>query len=623
MKKYISILLFIFFLAPIRTVAQRPMPDYEDVLIQFSREYAVPSDPITRLGFAKKKDGWHVYYRESFDGSISKDELFWSLKKGIFVPLDSFRQRLSANTAYESWIPIFVKEYGYNFARCPYYGYKGWEDDIIRDYGDPLPLQDTLLEGVGRAYQSLAGHFIWGIMKDSLAPGTNSIPLPGQSQIDKLKYASVKEIEINKELLRRNPGYKTFSGSIASTLFMGQMSYYFNLKWLELDEEASKQLQQIKAPDPIRQVGYNFLNSCAPNSILFVENIFELFPALYVREKEGFRGDVDIVAPELIYYPPYLQWIQKYKAPAFVTQPRIYGSRNWLFMSRTTSGDYFSPVSLFMKDFFDIIEKKEYGFISKNGFTIPGYPGDRLNLPVDINQFKKIYIPPVESSIQWRLPASMTISEYIVFDMINTNFHQRPIYFSRKKELYNDIFNLNDEAYLYRLANRDYRSMSMFDFKKHDIKILETYLNTVYKPVLNYPDSAFQFANANLDESHVDLYYRITQYYLGPNDMSNARLWCKRFFTSLKGGRMRYTANLSGMAISLMRSGFNKEGIDMLEKAGKDLVEYERKNAKPWPGLEKSTSEILKEYLSLLTNRKLDSKKLRSLIEEAYLLKDP
>jgi hypothetical protein len=623
MKRYIPILLFIFFTAPVVSVAQQPMPGYKDVLLKFSREYAVPSEPLTRLGFAKKKDGWHVYYRESFAGPVTKNELFWSLQKGVYVPLDSFRQRLSANAVNDSWIPILVKEHGYNFARCPYFGYKGWEEDVIKEYGDPLPLKDTLLEGLGRAYQSLSGHYVWGIMADSLAPGTNSIPFPVQSRIDKLKHASVKEIEINQELLRRNPGYKTFSGSISSTLFMGQMSYYFNLRWLELDEEASKLLEQIKAPAPIRQAGYNFLNACAPNSILFVENIFELFPALYVQVKEAFRGDVAVVVPELFYYPPYLQWIQKNRSPAFETQPRIYGSRSWLFMSRTTSGDFFSPVSLFMKDFFDIVEKREYSLSTENGLTILGYPGDRLNLPVDINQFKKIYKPPVESSIQWRLPVSMTISDYIVFDMINTNFHQRPIYFSRKKELYNDIFNLNDEAYLYRLANRDYKYRPSFDFAKHDIKILENYLNTVYKPVLNHPDSAFQFANANLDESHIDMFYRITQYYLGPNDMTNARSWCKRFLATLKGGRMRYTANLSGMSISLMRSGFNKEGIELLEKAGEDLVEYQRKNGKPWPGLENPTAGILKEYLSLLTNRKLDSKKLRSLIEDAQLLKSP
>jgi hypothetical protein len=69
-----------------------------------------------------------------------------------------------------------------------------------------------------------------------------------------------------------------------------------------------------------------------------------------------------------------------------------------------------------------------------------------------------------------------------------------------------------------------------------------------------------------------------------------------------------------------MRSGLNKEGILLLEKMGDYIVGFYRRYSALNPYMPKDLAlSQLRDCLQTLTARKLDSKKLRSLIKQVEM----
>ena len=188
-----------------------------------------------------------------------------------------------------------------------------------------------------------------------------------------------------------------------------------------------------------RDFAINYLNSCAPNAILFTNGDNDTFPLWYAQEVEGIRTDVRVVNLSLLQTDWYIKQMRRAayeSAPVPFTIPQeklIQSKREVVYLMDKGTG----PMSL----------KKGIDFVESDDISnkLDGYG----NKPLDYLPSKTFYVP-VDSmavmrekviavkdtarlvkSIKWSINRSyLTKNDLMVLDLIAHNNWQRPIYFA-------------------------------------------------------------------------------------------------------------------------------------------------------------------------------------------------
>lgn len=183
-------------------------------------------------------------------------------------------------------------------------------------------------------------------------------------------------------------------------------------------------------------VAYNYLNSCAPNAILFTDGDNDTFPLWYLQEVEGVRTDVRVINSILLSSDWYIDQLKQkvYNAdpvPISLTSDK-YLSRRRDFVYLIPKGENYMPV----KDavaFAASDDPKNKTFPGLD-FSLDYMPSKNFILSVDTlkvveNGTVKQGLPIVSEIPITFSQGYISKSEFLVLDILSQNNWNRPVYF--------------------------------------------------------------------------------------------------------------------------------------------------------------------------------------------------
>lgn len=189
-----------------------------------------------------------------------------------------------------------------------------------------------------------------------------------------------------------------------------------------------------------RDFAIDYLNSCAPNAILFTNGDNDTFPLWYAQEVEGIRTDVRVICLELLNTDWYIDQMvhQAYDSdpvPFSLTQDQYrQGTRDVvLFHDRKVQG--YIPVKDLVE--FAKSDNRNDQLEVSSGTYYNYLPTKNVSVPVDsatvVNNgtVSKENAGRILKSIDWTLPGSyLQKNDFMVLDLLAHNNWKRPIYFA-------------------------------------------------------------------------------------------------------------------------------------------------------------------------------------------------
>lgn len=291
-----------------------------------------------------------------------------------------------------------------------------------------------------------------------------------------------------------------------------------------------------------RDFATNYLNSCAPNAIIFTNGDNDTFPLWYAQEVEGVRTDVRVVNLSLLNTDWY---IDQMKRKAYDSDPvpftwsydkYVQGTRDYVpFYDRSLNG-YTN-----LKEVMDFItsDAPEAKARTQGGSEMNYFPTKKFSIPVDASQIlKNGVVTPDDSSkivksIDFDVDRNYLMkADLMILDLIAHNDWTRPIYFAVTvgSESY-----LNLEEY-FQLEGLAYRFVPIKTPQSSDGQTGRVSTNRMYDNMMN------KFVWGNMND---------TRLYLDQNNLNMS---------------MNFRNNFSRLAESLLSTGKRDSSLKVLDK---------------------------------------------------------
>lgn len=450
--KYIVLILISLNVA-LQCNAQFGMPSFRDVTNAFFTSYSHNSDESI-IRFYRKKDGWHVCKdRYANPENYFDDMLFWSLAKQSYLPL-SFPAFTGTRTEIEDKVKNYLISISfdydeYQFERTVYYGYPGWDWDIIQESDNFKNKGDTLLESCARAFSNYAAGFITDqfgkpfLNNDPDRKPANPKSPTSNSKKEKFIRYYLKAIEAYSKLSILNPAYETRVGNIKIKLANEYMFMYTELLMSADMIKARQYAAKASYNDSLLDMGKQFLDSVPLNSILITGGDNDTYPLWYLQEIKKHRTDVLVLNYHMLGAKRYLLAMnQKSPTPLFKVKDTTFIRTNFdyfLFENPTTNQQQI-PLSTFLDDI--VSQNNPFGKI------------DILYENEIIRSFysKQIFFQKNEHSARIFFPVgrSMSRADFMLLDLLLTN-QNRSIYSTTFIPLLTNVLELTDKG-LYRIV---------------------------------------------------------------------------------------------------------------------------------------------------------------------------
>ncbi|NOR87996.1 MAG: DUF2723 domain-containing protein [Bacteroidales bacterium] len=211
-----------------------------------------------------------------------------------------------------------------------------------------------------------------------------------------------------------------------------------------------------------RDFAFNYLNSCEPNAILFVNGDNDTFPLWYAQEVEGVRTDMRVANYMLASGPWYVHQLQRKiydseKVPLSIPAEKYNkGVNSFTYIIPKVTGAFE------IKEIIDFIQSddKSTKHILPNGEKINYMPTRKVKLTLDSAYLVESGVVPLEKAhlipkeLTWSIGGNgLYKNDLMLLDFLATNNWERPIYFANpnsvKKVLGLDEY-MHLEGFVYR-----------------------------------------------------------------------------------------------------------------------------------------------------------------------------
>ena len=256
-----------------------------------------------------------------------------------------------------------------------------------------------------------------------------------------------------------------------------------------------------------RDIAYNYLNSCAPNAILFTNGDNDTFPLWYAQEVEGIRTDVRVVNLMLLNMDWYIDQmrIKAYESdplPISLTPDKyIMGKRDVVYTQDVIKQytDLKQIIDFVASD--DPQTKLHY----QGGYSFDYIPTKEFRIPVDSSvvlangTVKQKDADKIVPSIEWNFRRStLGKSELIVMDILANNNWKRPVYFVST----NHEGTLGLEDYL-QLEGFAYRLVPIKTLPKDRYSVARIDADIMYDNMMN----KFKWGRMNQPDVYLDNFH--------------------------------------------------------------------------------------------------------------------
>lgn len=192
-----------------------------------------------------------------------------------------------------------------------------------------------------------------------------------------------------------------------------------------------------------RDFAINYLQSCAPNAILFTNGDNDTFPLWYAQEVEGIRTDVRVCNLSLLNTDWY---VDEMKRKAYDSEPVPFNFTQDQIRQGTRDYVYFIPDSTICKpnQYYDL--KQIMDFVGSNAPNtkyqtqrggLEYFPTKKFRIPADAETALKThtipeYLAKDVAPIEWEMKGKYGIqkNDLMVLDLLAHNNWKRPVYFA-------------------------------------------------------------------------------------------------------------------------------------------------------------------------------------------------
>ncbi len=314
-----------------------------------------------------------------------------------------------------------------------------------------------------------------------------------------------------------------------------------------------------------RDFASNYLNSCAPNAIIFTNGDNDTFPLWYAQEVEGIRTDVRVMNLSLSNTDWYIDQMAR---KAYDSDPVPFSMKKEQYRQGTR--DYIPFYDRKLKGYTDLKEVMEFvksesaqaKIQTQSGKQLNYLPTKKFSLSVDKQKILDLGIVSADMAdqivpeLRWEKSGNYVLKNSLMqLDMLATNDWERPVYFaitvgSSAYLQLEEYFRLEGLAYRLvplRTKNRDGQTGSvdtdimynnvMNKFKwggmKNGVYMGETNMRMTY----NLRNNFARLANALLNEGKMDSAVKVLDKCI--EEMPDAEIPYNLFMTPIAEGYYR------------------------------------------------------------------------------------